>query len=110
MFNLFFQPILKAGDEVNEPSEREQLRTVLKRMGELRCMHEVRARGSRSFSPESQVCLSVVLSHPSSSSLAEFLLCHLMASDGTYIFRSLVVIDSSLFFLFTSIFSLIPLA
>ncbi|KAK7795297.1 hypothetical protein U0070_019190, partial [Myodes glareolus] len=30
------QPILKAGDEVDEPSERERLRTVLKRMGKLR--------------------------------------------------------------------------
>ncbi|XP_007649592.1 zinc finger protein 512 isoform X3 [Cricetulus griseus] len=33
-------PILKAGDEVDEPSERERLRTVLKRMGKLRCMRE----------------------------------------------------------------------
>ncbi|CAO2604173.1 Zinc finger protein 512 [Lemmus lemmus] len=39
-------PILKAGDEVDEPSERERLRTVLKRMGKLRCMREV-------FFPES---------------------------------------------------------
>ncbi|NP_001346929.1 zinc finger protein 512 isoform 2 [Mus musculus] len=40
-------PILKAGDEVDEPSERERLRTVLKRMGKLRCMREV-------FFPESE--------------------------------------------------------
>ncbi|XP_051027734.1 zinc finger protein 512 [Acomys russatus] len=33
-------PILKAGDEVDEPSERERLRTVLKRMGKLKCMRE----------------------------------------------------------------------
>nr|XP_045004677.1 zinc finger protein 512 isoform X4 [Jaculus jaculus] len=33
-------PILKAGDEVDEPSERERLRTVLKRLGKLRCMRE----------------------------------------------------------------------
>ncbi|MBZ3879132.1 Zinc finger protein 512 [Sciurus carolinensis] len=34
------QPILKAGDEIDEPSERERLRTVLKRLGKLRCMRE----------------------------------------------------------------------
>ncbi|XP_070285004.1 zinc finger protein 512 isoform X2 [Myotis yumanensis] len=33
-------PILKAGDEIDEPSERERLRTVLKRLGKLRCMRE----------------------------------------------------------------------
>ncbi|XP_006162204.2 zinc finger protein 512 isoform X2 [Tupaia chinensis] len=33
-------PILKAGDEVDEPSERERLRIVLKRLGKLRCMRE----------------------------------------------------------------------
>ncbi|XP_037669360.1 zinc finger protein 512 isoform X3 [Choloepus didactylus] len=33
-------PILKAGGELHEPSEREQLRTVLKRLGKLRCMRE----------------------------------------------------------------------
>ncbi|ERE89334.1 zinc finger protein [Cricetulus griseus] len=33
-------PILKAGDEVNELSERERLRTVLKRMGKFRCTRE----------------------------------------------------------------------
>lgn len=63
MFICFFcfQPILKAGDEVDEPSERERLRTVLKRMGKLRCMREVRARAAGS-ALESQVCLPVVLS------------------------------------------------
>ncbi|KAB1266794.1 Zinc finger protein 512 [Camelus dromedarius] len=40
-------PILKAGDEIDEPSERERLRTVLKRLGKLRCMREI------SFFPES---------------------------------------------------------
>uniref|UniRef100_A0A8C9BLV2 Zinc finger protein 512 n=1 Tax=Phocoena sinus TaxID=42100 RepID=A0A8C9BLV2_PHOSS len=34
-------PILKAGDEIDEPSERERLRTVLKRLGKLRCMREI---------------------------------------------------------------------
>ncbi|XP_073868193.1 zinc finger protein 512 isoform X9 [Macaca fascicularis] len=33
-------PILKAGDEIDEPTERERLRTVLKRLGKLRCMRE----------------------------------------------------------------------
>ncbi|KAM5293341.1 zinc finger protein 512 isoform 4-T4 [Ctenodactylus gundi] len=33
-------PILKAGDEIDEPSEKERLRTVLKRLGKLRCMRE----------------------------------------------------------------------
>ncbi|XP_037384216.1 zinc finger protein 512 isoform X7 [Talpa occidentalis] len=33
-------PILKTGDEIDEPSERERLRTVLKRLGKLRCMRE----------------------------------------------------------------------
>uniref|UniRef100_A0A8C4LL59 Zinc finger protein 512 n=1 Tax=Equus asinus asinus TaxID=83772 RepID=A0A8C4LL59_EQUAS len=36
----YFVPILKAGDEIDEPSERERLRTVLKRLGKLRCMRE----------------------------------------------------------------------
>ncbi|KAF6107223.1 zinc finger protein 512 [Phyllostomus discolor] len=39
-------PILKTGDEIDEPSERERLRTVLKRLGKLRCMREI-------FFPES---------------------------------------------------------
>uniref|UniRef100_A0A8C4LU89 Zinc finger protein 512 n=1 Tax=Equus asinus asinus TaxID=83772 RepID=A0A8C4LU89_EQUAS len=43
----YFVPILKAGDEIDEPSERERLRTVLKRLGKLRCMREI------SFFPES---------------------------------------------------------
>ena len=33
-------PILKAGDEIDEPSERECLSTVLKKLGKLRCIHE----------------------------------------------------------------------
>ncbi|XP_006880640.1 PREDICTED: zinc finger protein 512 [Elephantulus edwardii] len=33
-------PILKAGGELDEPSERERLRTVLKRLGKIRCMRE----------------------------------------------------------------------
>ncbi|XP_042552655.1 zinc finger protein 512 isoform X1 [Dipodomys spectabilis] len=33
-------PILKTGDEADEPSERERLRTVLKRLGKLRCTRE----------------------------------------------------------------------
>ncbi|XP_062934161.1 zinc finger protein 512 isoform X5 [Cynocephalus volans] len=33
-------PILKTGDDIDEPSERERLRTVLKRLGKLRCMRE----------------------------------------------------------------------
>lgn len=81
MFICFFcfQPILKAGDEVDEPSERERLRTVLKRMGKLRCMREVRVRAADS-ALESQVCLPVVLSPWSSASLSGFLLlCSLVA-------------------------------
>lgn len=75
---LCFQPVLKAGDEVDEPSEREQLRTVLKRMGKLRCMREVRA-GSTLF-PGVSGCLPVVLPPWSSASLPGFLLlCTLVA-------------------------------
>lgn len=33
-------PTLKAGDEVDETSDRERLRTVLKRLGKLRCTRE----------------------------------------------------------------------
>ncbi|XP_069881372.1 zinc finger protein 512 isoform X1 [Dipodomys merriami] len=33
-------PILKTGDEADEPNERERLRTVLKRLGKLRCTRE----------------------------------------------------------------------
>ncbi|XP_064151231.1 zinc finger protein 512 isoform X3 [Loxodonta africana] len=40
-------PILKTGGELDEPSERERLRTVLKRLGKIRCMREI------SFFPES---------------------------------------------------------
>lgn len=101
--SFFFQPILKAGDEVDEPSEREQLRTVLKRMGKLRCMREVRAWGSRSFS-WSLRSVSFCCSFP----FVPLFPCHLMASGGTYFSRSLAVIVSSLVFLLsTNIFLLI---
>ncbi|XP_006835350.1 PREDICTED: zinc finger protein 512 [Chrysochloris asiatica] len=33
-------PILKTGGELDEPSERERLRTVLKRLGKIRCIRE----------------------------------------------------------------------
>lgn len=38
------QAILKAGGQLDEQSERERLRKVLKRMGKLKCMKEVSGR------------------------------------------------------------------
>ncbi|CAK7298042.1 Zinc finger protein 512 [Vulpes lagopus] len=67
-----------AGDEIDEPSERERLRTVLKRLGKLRCMREI------SFFPESgqSECLKEMSPEPKSGGRvqrrsAKIAVCHL---------------------------------
>ena len=69
LFLFVFKPILKAGDEIDEPSERERLRTVLKRLGKLRCMREVRPQRQKLHLPGASVSVFLLLAPISPSPL-----------------------------------------